>query len=70
MVTAAELIPFLVIVLKPEAVIEPGLKIGIPFTEPVQLCPELCIGFPFREKCVLACLVNAHTIHADRRSRA
>lgn len=70
MIPAAVLIPSLVIVLEPEAVIKPLFKRGILIPQPVQLCTELCIGLPFCKKCFLAGLVDTHAVLADGRSRA
>lgn len=70
MIPAAVLIPSLVIVLKPEAVVKPGLELGIPFTEQVQPCPEICVLLPFKKQGLLTGLVDAYALLADRCSRA
>jgi hypothetical protein len=64
------LITSLVIVLKPEAVVEPGLEFGIPFAEQVQPCPEICVFLSLKKQGLLTGLVDTDALLADRGSRA
>jgi hypothetical protein len=70
MASAACSVSAFIVVLKPEAVVEPVLKFGIPFIEHLQPGPQLVIFLACQKKSFLTGLVNTDFIFTYGRARA